>query len=155
LNSHLGDEAISNSKGVVLIDEIDQHLHPRWQRRIVGDLKRVFPNIQFIATTHSPFIVQSLDIDEVISLGIQNEISPNKLSIEEIARYFMGVESVYSAESQTAENQSTKYLELLEKVDKNNFQAIENQLLEIETHISDPAMRAFLQMQKLKKQTQI
>ena len=47
--------------GVVLIDELDFHLHPNWQRRIVGDLTSLFPMLQFVATTHSPFIVQSLD----------------------------------------------------------------------------------------------
>ena len=43
--------------GVVLIDEIDQHLHPRWQLTIVKKLRNLFPNIQFIMTTHSPVIV--------------------------------------------------------------------------------------------------
>lgn len=40
--------------GIVLVDELEQHLHPRWQRRIVGLLQKHFPNIQFIATTHTP-----------------------------------------------------------------------------------------------------
>lgn len=44
---------------VVLVDEIDLHLHPRWQRRILGHLSRKFPNTQFIATAHSPLVVQS------------------------------------------------------------------------------------------------
>ncbi len=45
------------SPGIVLIDEIDLHLHPEWQRIVVGQLARTFPNIQFILTTHSPVIV--------------------------------------------------------------------------------------------------
>ena len=44
---------------IVLIDEIDLHLHPRWQRRIMGDLTKNFPRIQFIATAHSPLMVQA------------------------------------------------------------------------------------------------
>lgn len=40
--------------GIVLLDEIEQHLHPRWQKRIVGLLHELFPNLQFVATTHSP-----------------------------------------------------------------------------------------------------
>src|SRR5262249_32648649 len=44
---------------IVLVDEIDLHLHPHWQRRIVADLTRHFPKIQFIATAHSPLMVQS------------------------------------------------------------------------------------------------
>ena len=47
-------------RGIVLIDELEQHLHVRWQRRIVDDLRRVFPNIQFIASTHSPLIGSSV-----------------------------------------------------------------------------------------------
>jgi len=46
-------------KGIVLIDEIDTHLHPRWQREIGPNLCRVFPELQFIVTTHSPFIAQT------------------------------------------------------------------------------------------------
>lgn len=48
------DDPVKKGKGIVLIDEIDLHLHPQWQRTIVVDLPRVFPGIQFIATTHSP-----------------------------------------------------------------------------------------------------
>ncbi len=49
------------AQAVILIDEIDLHLHPAWQERIVGDLLRTFPNTQFILTTHSPYIVESLN----------------------------------------------------------------------------------------------
>ncbi|RYF85174.1 MAG: hypothetical protein EON98_07305 [Chitinophagaceae bacterium] len=44
---------------IVLIDEIELHLHPKWQRKIVGYLSKKFPNTQFIATTNSPVIVQA------------------------------------------------------------------------------------------------
>ena len=47
--------------GVVLIDEIDAHLHPEWQQKIGFWLKRHFPNIQFLVTTHSPIICQAAD----------------------------------------------------------------------------------------------
>jgi len=43
-------------QGIVLIDAIEEHLHPRWQRTIVSQLKRIFPNVQFIAATHSPLV---------------------------------------------------------------------------------------------------
>lgn len=49
------------SSGVVMIDEIDAHLHPEWQREIGFWLKRHFPNIQFLVTTHSPIICQAAD----------------------------------------------------------------------------------------------
>jgi hypothetical protein len=44
---------------VAIIDEIDLHMHPRWQRRIVHDLTMLFPNTQFIVTSHSPLMVQA------------------------------------------------------------------------------------------------
>ena len=44
---------------IVLVDEIELHLHPRWQRKLMEDLDRFFPNAQFIVTTHSPLVVQS------------------------------------------------------------------------------------------------
>ncbi|MDZ7879507.1 MAG: AAA family ATPase [Saprospiraceae bacterium] len=43
--------------GVVLIDEVDLHLHPKWQKKIVGKLMDIFPDVQFVMTTHSPFVV--------------------------------------------------------------------------------------------------
>lgn len=49
------------SEAVVLIDEVDLHLHPEWQRRVVGDLLRTFPKTQFLLTTHSPFIIESIN----------------------------------------------------------------------------------------------
>lgn len=58
-----------HERGVVLVDEIDLHLHPKWQRSIVGDIRKLFPNLQFIVTTHSPFIAQGLlPADKIIVL---------------------------------------------------------------------------------------
>lgn len=52
-------ENISQAPGLVLIDELDVHLHPRWQWQVIDVLRHVFPNVQFIATTHSPIIIAS------------------------------------------------------------------------------------------------
>ena len=48
---------LRETPGVVLIDELDVHLHPRWQRRAATDLKRTFPGIQFVCTSHSPQVI--------------------------------------------------------------------------------------------------
>ena len=50
-------------EGVVLIDEIDLHMHPSWQRKVMVVLKKTFPNIQFIVTTHSPQVLGELNED--------------------------------------------------------------------------------------------
>lgn len=57
LNPHMGTNAVQDCLGIVLIDEVDMHLHPQWQRTILGSLKHAFPNIQFIVTTHSPLVI--------------------------------------------------------------------------------------------------
>ncbi|MGK4008561.1 AAA family ATPase [Sorangium sp. So ce1036] len=59
LNPHLGAEAPARATGVVLIDEVDLHLHPAWQWRVLDDLLRAFPGLQFVVTTHSPQVMSS------------------------------------------------------------------------------------------------
>jgi predicted ATP-binding protein involved in virulence len=53
---------LAQTPGVVLIDEVDVHLHPQWQRRVVADLRRTFPKVQFICTTHSPQVMGEVPI---------------------------------------------------------------------------------------------
>jgi hypothetical protein len=61
------------TEGVVLIDEIDIHLHPRWQGTVVEALRDLFPNMQFIVTSHSPFVAQDMrPTDKLIVLEKQS-----------------------------------------------------------------------------------
>lgn len=53
---------------VYVIDDIDAHLHPHWQSRLLGDLRRAFPRVQLVATTHSPFVVASVEPNQVFRL---------------------------------------------------------------------------------------
>lgn len=70
--------------GVVLIDEIDAHLHPEWQREIGFWLKRHFPNIQFLVTTHSPIICQAADENGLFVLPEPgSDDKPHALTAEE------------------------------------------------------------------------
>jgi predicted ATP-binding protein involved in virulence len=85
LNPHYGVDAARSTTGIVLIDEIDLHLHPKWQRRIVQGLKTAFPSLQFVSTTYSPFILQSLDPGEVIDLNQSPDIQMVTGSPENIA----------------------------------------------------------------------
>jgi predicted ATP-dependent endonuclease of OLD family len=55
------DPLSTDGYALVLIDEVDAHMHPRWQQVLVRRLKQVFPNVQFIASTHSPLIVGGLE----------------------------------------------------------------------------------------------
>lgn len=68
LNPHLREDAAKETPGVVLIDEIDLHLHPEWQKRVIGDLRRTFPKIQFIVSTHAPLVIGSLTEGRIFSI---------------------------------------------------------------------------------------
>ena len=65
------------SPGVVLIDELDVHLHPCWQRQVATDLKRTFPGIQFVCTSHSPQVVGEVARDEVRLLRPEGVSQPS------------------------------------------------------------------------------
>jgi predicted ATP-binding protein involved in virulence len=60
LNPHLGLNAAKETRGVVMIDEVEMHLHPAWQQTILGNLCKAFPKIQFIVTTHSPQVISTV-----------------------------------------------------------------------------------------------
>ena len=95
LNGFRGTAAVRETEGVVLIDELDMHLYPIWQRHVVDDLKRAFPKIQFIVTTHSPFIIQSVYEDELINLdNIRIEVNPKDQTINKIVTDVMGVDDI-------------------------------------------------------------
>ena len=66
-NPHLEDPL--QSEAVVLIDEVDLHLHPSWQQRILPDLMRTFPNAQFLVSTHSPQVLTTVDGDHILQLA--------------------------------------------------------------------------------------
>lgn len=65
LNPHLLDKVITDTDGIVLIDEIDMHLHPSWQRKIIDSLHKTFPKVQFIFTTHSPTVLTNVPKENI------------------------------------------------------------------------------------------
>ena len=92
---------VQDFDGVILIDEIELHLHPTWQAELVRVLKLIFPKTQFIMTTHSPSVLQSLEKDEIIALGkdhtgktVLKELNLGRFglqgwTLEEIMKYVM------------------------------------------------------------------
>jgi len=67
------DVSAKEMEGLVLIDELDLYLHPTWQATIVGALRKVFPKMQFIASTHSPVVLSSLAPEEIVRLTVDPE----------------------------------------------------------------------------------
>ncbi|GAA1469691.1 AAA family ATPase [Nocardiopsis exhalans] len=86
-----GNRPVVVMPGVVLIDEIDVHLHVSWQKAIGGWLKKHFPNIQFIVSSHSPYICQSADPGGLIRLpGVNEEEAPRVVSEDLYQRIVYG-----------------------------------------------------------------
>lgn len=171
LNPHLGSKAAKLTQGIILIDELDLHLHPKWQRRVIKDLRTAFPGIQFITTTHSPFIIQSANEGEVIDLDgksilsgahsiDENIAAPGPVdpwvgrSIEDIVETIMDVpvpqrslrhEQMYDA--------AKKYYEILEEskvVSSEEKEALKQKLDELVAPFSDDvAYYAFLEMERM------
>lgn len=110
---------------IVLIDEIDLHLHPDWQRKLIGYLSNIFPNVQFIVTAHSPLIIQSADDINLIilekdkdNIHIRREFGTFQgWTVEEILQNLMGLGE---------KTVSDKYLELLKQfedgMDEENYE---------------------------------
>lgn len=71
-----------NSQGIVLIDEIGNHLHPRWRMKIAASLRRAFPNLQFIVTTHEPLCLRGLFHGEVVVLVRDQSLNIKALDSE-------------------------------------------------------------------------
>jgi predicted ATP-binding protein involved in virulence len=155
LNPQLGADASTRVEGVVLIDEIDLHLHPKWQREVLGDLRRTFPRLQFVVTTHSPFIIQSLDErDQLVNLDPD---APEALyrdrSPEDITEDIMGVELPQrSARRQREAEVAAAYYDLLERVpeaDPELLARLEAELDELTAPYDDnQAFVVFLQRQR-------
>ena len=94
--------------GIIMIDEIDIHLHPLWQTKLVKVLKEIFPNAQIIATTHSPSVLQNATTEEIIPLykDEKGDVQIKELhlgeyglqgwTLEEIMKDVMGMESTTS-----------------------------------------------------------
>lgn len=99
--------------GIILIDEIDLHLHPQWQRKILKSLHSIFPNVQFIVTTHSPSVILgALEIAQII------KAENGKFSIEETTEKYHNydVSRLLLSDLFELENVRTdQYLELLKQ----------------------------------------
>lgn len=76
LNPQFGPDAPAKTPGIVLVDEIDLHLHPAWQQRVLGDLRRVFPEVQFIVTTHSPQVLTTVKASNIRIIRADGAITP-------------------------------------------------------------------------------
>jgi len=107
------------TNGIVLIDEVDLHLHPKWQRKIIPILRDLFPNVQFLVTTHSPFVLQAVPPAQRIRL---NNGKPEYFNNEPVSDYeatvidYFHISDFFDTET---EEMLTKFRRLLEEVANN------------------------------------
>jgi len=155
LNGFLGVDAVKKTPGIIMIDEVDLYLHPHWQQHILADLQNAFPEMQFVVTTHSPFIVQSVDSKNVITLdGVKMPISPSNRGIEEIAAAEMGMKGQQRSEKYRKKFElATKYFELVRQGKEGQVETIqvkaELDKLEKEAGLlDDPAYEAYLHLNR-------
>lgn len=156
LNGWLGENAVKETPGVIMIDEVDLYLHPHWQRHVLSDLQKAFPNIQFIVTTHSPFVVQSVESTNIITLdGAKSPISPQNRGIEEVASKEMGIsdENLRSVKYRKKEELSRRYFQLVDEGRGNPAEIdrvrAELEQLELDENLmTDPALKALLQYKR-------
>ena len=121
-----------NVEGVVLIDEIETHLHVELQKNILPLLTSFFPNIQFIVTTHSPFVLQSIDNSIVFDLERKEQLSGDKLinaSYTQIVKNYFQLDSEFSS---ILENEIKQYEILINKLDSNINEDEEKELLNLD-----------------------
>ncbi len=135
------DRIAENAKGTVIIDELDIHMHPEWQFSIRNTLEKLFPNLQFITTTHSPHLIKSAKPHEIIILPklsrfIDEKPSPKSYSgwtTDQILEDIMDVKSL-------KETLYVKFYEdALKSIGEKNSQKLRTIISKLEkiTHPSD------------------
>lgn len=131
-NPYLLDPLQSNA--IVMIDEVDLHLHPRWQQHILIDLQNTFPNAQFIVTTHSPQILTTVDAQ-----NIQAVVLKNGLPCKEKFDFSYGAKSHELLSEILGVNERPQNLEIVKKlnqylklIDENKYDTQEAKILRAE-----------------------
>lgn len=151
LNPMLGDKVLEETSGVVVIDEIDLHLHPQWQQTIISDLNIIFPKIQFIVSSHAPAVI--------------NSVAKEQIRILDNGEIYMPAAQTYGRDANSILREVMKVSErpmdikqrmnlFYSYMDENNYQEADKILTEIESIVgtTDPdiaAARTSLDLEKI------
>lgn len=128
LNEQDGGDAPSLVEGVVLIDEIDLHLHPRWQRIVLDGLRKIFPRLQFVATTHSPQVLSSA-LNRQVRLIRNGELWPGTIHVE--GRDSNSIMREYFGTDDRDEEGAKRLAALDDAIDAGNVDEARGQLTEL------------------------
>ncbi len=151
LNPMLGDKVLEETSGVIVIDEIDLHLHPQWQQTIISDLNTIFPKIQFIVSSHAPAVI--------------NSVAKEQIRILDNGEIYMPAAQTYGRDANSILREVMKVSErpmdikqrmnlFYSYMDENNYKEADNVLTEIEAIVgtTDPdiaAARTSLDLEKI------
>ncbi len=151
LNPMLGDKVLEETSGVIVIDEIDLHLHPQWQQTIISDLNTIFPKIQFIVSSHAPAVI--------------NSVAKEQIRILDNGEIYMPAAQTYGRDANSILREVMKVSErpmdikqrmnlFYSYMDENNYQEADKVLTEIEAIVgtTDPdiaAARTSLDLEKI------
>lgn len=148
--SMFGDQCYKHTHGTVIIDEIDEHLHPALQVRVLKALQDTFPKIQFIVSTHAPLVMSSVEPrkDEKgndINVVYKLEYSDGKYSHKELNIYGMDASTIietYMGQPSRDLKVNTDIKTILELIDKGDIQTARKLLKELEQNIAggDPEL---------------
>ncbi len=130
LNPHLEDRVLEKTPGVVFIDELDLHIHPRWQRRLVADLKNTFKSMQFFATSHSPQVIGETPPEQIIVLKRDGTwMNPHQtigLSSNQVLQDIMGADAIN-------EDMRKEFNALVDLIEKADFDSARKRIAELRT----------------------
>jgi predicted ATP-binding protein involved in virulence len=144
------------AEAILMIDELDLHLHPTWQQKIIPDLKKVFPNTQIIATTHSPEVVTTVQQNQVKILEdyqIKECPSPTRgMKSSDIVRYVLGLSDL-----RPDTEESRTLTQLFEAIDNGQLEEAKRLKKELQHWESfDPDMtRADMQIRRLERRNAV
>ena len=133
LNPNLLDKTYMTN-GIVLIDELDLHLHPKWQWKIIAALEKTFPNVQFIATTHSSIILSSFKGEHIISINKDGEIEYKKPAY---GYQINDVLSVLQDSTMRVPSIQSDFIKFYNAIECHNLQLAENYLNELKQKLSE------------------
>ena len=151
LNPTLGDQVLEKTPGIVLVDEIDLHLHPQWQQTILSDLHAIFPEIQFIVSSHAPAVINSVPREQIRILD------HGEIYMPAAQTYGRDANSILREVMKVSERPADikKRMDLFYAyMDDNNYQEADKILAEIEAIVgtTDPdiaAARTSLDLEKI------
>ncbi|MEH6999915.1 MAG: AAA family ATPase [Limnobacter sp.] len=127
LNPHLGAAAAKKTDGVVLIDEVDMHLHPKWQQCVLQSLMSAFPCMQFIVSTHSPQVLSTVSRENIRVIG--PDICGETIAVPPLAMTYGEpsgdvMYSVMDVDPQPPVKEKVDLMRLTELVDQGDYQSV-------------------------------